>query len=220
MTNIIELDKRLFEEDVGTIIFNTARNLVNQCIKYVINKIDRASRDQYDYGVIDSFYEALFRNEVRRALRRDRSYQVIELSASELERFDYIDEHTGERKRGLLGFREDTPEGTRIYIPREDEVGKLLGENLTPEEQRQVYLGIEVHERMEASSFRPRTEEEHKEFEGLILRSLETLARYGDNQAREAYKGTLRILKLRRDKGDIYYQGVNQYYPVDAALAA
>lgn len=206
MTGLIELGKRLFEEGVA----ETVTEFVGETVDSVISFVDEERRElQYGDNLIGSGYRGAFLARVAGALR-DNSYgaRVKTLTARELKDFEYTDELTGESKRGLLGFREDTDEGPMIYVPRSDAAEELVEASLSEEEQRGIPLYVWVHEVMEASEFRPRSSAEHEEFELTILNCLRNLASYGDSRAETAYRGGLKMLELGKERGDAYYSSV------------
>ena len=216
MTGIIDFTKRLFEEGIGA-----AAEFVDETVENVISFADEKRRElQYGDNLIGSGYRGAFLARVAGALR-SQTYgaRVRTLSARELRDFEYTDEHTGESKRGLLGFREDTDEGPVIYVPRADSAEELVDSELTSEEQRGIPLYIWVHEVMEASEFRPRSSAEHEEFEVTILNCLRNLASYGDSRAETAYRGGLKMLELGKERGDAYYSSVAQRSSIEEELA-
>ncbi len=131
------------------------------------------------------------------------------------------DEYTenGQQKKGSLGMWKYEGGRKVVYIPRTEDLGTLIGKELSEKQARAVQTYIKGHEILEANPLTgPASSKEHAAFEGAYLASLERLAKF-DDRAREAYRGARIVYMQRAANKREFLDEVSEHFPVEELAA-
>ncbi len=121
----------------------------------------------------------------------------------------------GQTRRGSLGMWNYESGRKVVRVPQAQNLGALIGRDLTEADARAVQTYIKGHEVLEANpTTGPASDAEHAAFEARYLSSLERLARRGNELAREAYRGAAIVYRQRARNDRRFLEEVAQHFDV------
>src|SRR3989338_4878307 len=192
-------------EDLGSVLVDFGKG-------YVSSKVDNTVRRVKGY-VPQFVQNNIFENYVRGFLYgRTYGAEIVEDRIDTFLNEEYVE--NGKQRRGALGINRYESGRKVVRIPKAEDIGALIGSELSEKDARAVQKYIKGHEVLEANSVTgPRSDAEHAAFEARYLSSLRSLGEQGNERAREAYRGAMIVYRQRAVHNREFLDEVSQHDP-------
>lgn len=191
-------------EDFGSVLVNFGK-------EYASSKIDGAKRKIRGY--VPEFADNRFFENYVKGFLNGKTYGA-EIEEAPIEVF-LNDEYTdrGQTRRGSTGMWGYENGRKLVRIPRTEDVGALIGKELSEADARAVQTYLKGHEVLEANPMTgPKSQEDHAAFEAKYLSALQRLAQT-DQIAEQAYRGARIMYRQRQKNNNDFFHEVAEHMP-------
>ncbi len=208
-SNAVDLAKYVKTRTEGGEDFSSV--IVNFGKEYASSKIDNAKRKIRGY--VPEFAEDRFFENYVKGFLNGKTYgaEVEEASINIFLNDEYTDR--GKTRRGSTGMWGYENGRKVVRVPRTQDVGTLIGVELSEADARAVQTYLKGHEVLEANPMTgPKSQAEHAAFEAKYLSALRKLAQTNPT-AEQAYRGARIMYRQRQKNNNEFFHEVAEHMP-------
>ncbi len=191
-------------EDFGSVLVNFGK-------EYASSKIDGAKRKIRGY-VPEFADNKVFENYVKGFLNgKTYGAEIEEASIDVFLNDEYTDR--GKTRRGSTGMWGYENGRKVVRIQKTEDVGTLIGKELSEADARAVQTYLKGHEVLEANPMTgPKSQADHAAFEAKYLSALQRLAQT-NQRAEEVYRGARIMYRQRQKNNNDFFHEVAEHMP-------